>query len=76
MKELFQAVHRNDVQDFFKNIGLLERLTDGSLQCCSCADVITADNFRAVTKYNGKLLFSCSKEICFIDFISCLEGRQ
>lgn len=64
MKETVQAVFGTEVRSFFESLNLLQAFESGQFTCHKCGDVITADNFRAVTRYRGGLLFSCVKNEC------------
>ena len=64
VKETVQALHPADIRTFFEGINLLQVLEARQITCSICGDVITTDNFRAVTKKNGKLRFACDKQAC------------
>lgn len=64
MREVFQAVHQDDVRALFEGLGLLEDLGKRKIRCHICGDPITIDTFRAVTRHNGKLMFACVKDAC------------
>ena len=64
MNETVQALHPSDVRSFFEEAGLLQDLESRRIACAICGDVITIDNFRAVTRQNGQLRFACCKQAC------------
>lgn len=63
-KELIHAVHPKDVLSFFATHNLLGELEAGKIRCAMCQDTISLENFRAVTRLRGKLLFACNKDSC------------
>lgn len=64
MKEIVQAVLGTEVRSFFQSLNLLQAFERGEFTCHKCGDVITAENFRAVTRHHGGLKFSCDKNDC------------
>jgi hypothetical protein len=68
-KELIRAIHYKDVYSFFASHDLLEELEAGKIRCARCADLISLKNFRAVTRLQGKLVFTCDKESCGLSLI-------
>lgn len=67
-KEVVKAVYHKDVTKFFESIGLTEELSQGKLFCSICGAIITTDNFRAVLRKSGELLFCCDQESCILKF--------
>lgn len=74
MKEVFRAIHSAELEDFFRRLGVFEKFNEGELRCHVCGVSIDTENFGAVTRKGGALLFLCSKETC----MSCLfsAGEQ
>ena len=72
-KEVIRAIYHKDVTNFFESIGLSEKLARGEIRCDFCAEAIASDNFRAVARKSGKLIFCCDKEPCVRKFSSCLK---
>ena len=72
MKETVQALLGTEVRSFFESLNLLQTFETGQLTCHNCQDVITAQNFRAVTRHHGGLLFSCDKNEC-VSLLAALE---
>ena len=66
MKESFQAVHAAEIEDFFASIGSLADFKKERLKCHVCGATITSDNFKLVTKRNGRLLFLCAEKSCIV----------
>ena len=67
MKESIQAVHADDIEDFFASIGLFQELKEGRLKCHACGATITPDNFTLMTRRNGRLLFLCAAKLCLVE---------
>lgn len=72
MKEVFQAVLGSEVRSFFESLNLLQAFEIGQFTCHRCGDVMTAENFRAVTRHHGGLKFSCDKNEC-LSSLAALE---
>ncbi len=72
MKEIVQAVLGTEVLSFFESLNLLQAFERGEFACHKCGDVITAENFRAVTRHHGGLKFSCDKNEC-LSSLAALE---
>ena len=70
MKETIGAIHSAEVEDLFRSLGLSDALSEGRLHCNECGDPISKVNFRAVTRKEGNLLFSCNRENCYSAFVS------
>ncbi len=66
MKEQFRALHPADVLAFFQGLGLSEEVNAGRVRCTNCGDAISAENFRAATRHQGRLLFVCNKPGCLV----------
>lgn len=64
MKETIKVVHAEELDEFFTRIGCGNAFRAGQLKCSSCKQTITAENFRAVTRSAGRLVFFCSDEKC------------
>jgi len=67
-KEVIRTIYHKRVANFFESIGLFEELEKGKIHCFVCGEIITLDNFRAVIRRSGKLLFCCDKESCIHEF--------
>lgn len=75
MKEVFQAVHSSEVDEFLARLGLIENFKAGKIKCHACGDVITIDNFKALTRKGNHLVFACTKEQCLLSLASLEEGK-
>ena len=72
MKEIVQAVLGTELRSFFESLNLLQAFERGEFACHRCGDIITAQNFRAVTRHRGGLMFSCDKSEC-LSSLAALE---
>ena len=66
------AIHPEDVEAFFKDIGLLQEIKNQNILCCGCQEPITFQNLFAGIKQNNQYFFCCDKSDC----ITHLKGRQ
>lgn len=73
-KKVIRAIYHKDITAFFETMALSEKLARGELRCSICGEVITLDNFRAVTRKSENLLFCCDKESCIWSFSSHSRG--
>jgi len=74
--EVIRTIYHKDVANFFKSLGLFDKLKNGEILCSLCGDKLTVENFRAVTRKSRKLLFCCDKESCIQKFTSCLGSSK
>jgi len=65
MKEIIKAIHSSEIEDLIKKIGLLERFKAEEIRCNICGDTIKLNNFKAITRRDGQIVFLCNKEKCF-----------
>ncbi len=75
-KEVIRTIYHKDVANFFESMGLSEKLAKGGIRCNICGEIITLDNFRAVTRKSEDLLLCCDKESCIHEFVSHLRGDK
>jgi len=76
MSEKIKAVYASEVQTFFTRLGLLAKLSNGELQCCSCGTAITLVNFGSVYKKEGRLIFTCNCLICIGTSKRCENSEE
>jgi len=74
--EIIRVIYYKDVAEFFKSLGLFDKLKSGDILCYICGEKITIENFRAVTRKSGKLLFCCNKDACIKEFTSSIRGGK
>lgn len=67
-KTVIKTIYHREVADFFESTGLIKKLVEKKIRCSVCGDVITLENFRAVTRKKDDLLFCCNKDSCIRDF--------
>ena len=75
-EEVIRTIYYRDVANFFESIGLSEELVRGEIRCSICGEIITLNNFRAVTRKSGELLFCCDRESCVHEFVSHLRSGR
>ncbi|MCD6097592.1 hypothetical protein J7K18_01745 [bacterium] len=63
MKTL-KAIYDEELEEFLEKIGLLEDIRSGMVKCEGCGEIITLDNFGAVSRRNGKLVVFCNSPKC------------
>lgn len=75
-KKVIRTIYHKEVADFFESLGLSEKLARGEIRCAICGDIITLENFRAVTRKSNRLLFCCDKELCIHKFAPYLKKSK
>ena len=75
-KEVVRVIYHENVAQFFESLGLSEKLARGEIRCAVCDQVVTLQNFRAVTKKSGILLFCCDNEACIGGLAASEEGDR
>jgi len=63
-KKEVEAIHRHDLEELLKNLGLLEEFTSDNIKCQFCQDTVKENNFGAIFPSGENILFSCSKLEC------------
>ena len=71
MKEVIKIVHHKEAGDFLKFIIRLEKIEEAT--CYICGAKVTLENFKALTRKSGKILFCCDKLECYRFFIETLR---
>lgn len=74
MKEAIRTIHDAEVIDFFRSVGVLNKLERGELRCAVCAEPLTIQTFQAAARLQGKLTFCCNRPSCYASFI--LQTRR
>jgi len=69
MKEPIRAVHEAEVPEFFRSIGMLEQFETGKVFCDVCREKVTAVSFMAAARVRGRLIFSCDRPACYLEFV-------
>ena len=63
-KKSIEAVHKHDLYQLLKNLGLFDEFKKGNIKCQFCQDQINEKNFGAIFPLTEKIYFSCSKLEC------------
>ena len=62
IKEILYVIHENDLVDFLKKEGLLDRLRDA--KCVICNGDIDLDNLGGIYFEKGEIKFVCDSLTC------------
>jgi len=71
IKEIIKIVHHKEVGDFLESIIKLEKIEEAT--CNICGTKVTPENFKALVRKSGKILFCCNKPGCYKLFIETLR---
>jgi hypothetical protein len=74
-KQIIEAIHEDNIEDFLQKIGLLESLKNGELHCASCDCTITKENIQCFFSYEGKIGFCCENFVCYEKLIEKTKGE-
>ncbi len=66
MKLHYKAIHREELGQFLKDIGLLKELENGTLRCASCTKTLSPANIGTITKNQGNLVLLCDSSECVL----------
>ena len=71
-KEIIKVVHHKEVKDLLESIIRLEKF-EMEITCYICGAKITAENFKALARKSGKILFCCNDPKCYKLLIETLR---
>jgi hypothetical protein len=71
-KKELHAVHDDDVVEYLRHLGLLQKITDGKFKCSRCGGLIDLDNFGGLYSENKEIKIVCEKLEC----MTRLLGRK
>ncbi len=74
-REKVQAVHDNQLKEFFSNLGLLQKLKTGDLKCKFCKEPLTNENIYSIFPQGGDIKITCDKPRCIAELTSFLNER-
>jgi hypothetical protein len=66
-----EAVFDSDLESILKDLGMLDKLNNGSLRCYYCKEVISLSNLQYIFPKKGQIVVSCNKPDCVLR----LEGE-
>jgi len=69
MKEVFKAIHCNEIETIFTRLGLSDKFLNHQLLCSNCGSVITKNTFGALTRKSGKIILCCNSADCYTNFL-------
>lgn len=65
MKRKIYAVHDRDLEDFLKDLNLLEEVQRGELKCPVCSCTITFNNIGFISMHGEEVQICCDDLNCF-----------
>jgi len=75
-KHKIHAIHESDLDEFLKNIGLLDALENGKLTCDICGCKISRENFGCVYPTESEIKICCSKLECYEKALTKVKGAK
>jgi len=73
MKEVIKIVYHKEVGNFLESLIRHEKL--GEATCYICGTKVTLENFMALTRKSGRILFCCNKIECYRSFNDILRNE-
>lgn len=64
-QEQIHAIHVRDLETTLNELGLLERIQDGTLRCCFCDSRIDLEEIQCFFMDEGQIRICCSNAECF-----------
>jgi len=64
-RERIHAVHQQDLSSVLEELGILDRLTAGSLRCAACGSGLTLDNLQCLYMEGGDIKACCIAIECY-----------
>ena len=59
MKYLLKALHRQELEGFLRESGLIDQIKSKKTQCNICGTTIDITNLGAIARDEGKVIFFC-----------------
>ena len=69
-KRIIHAVHERDLDDFLKNLGLLDSLVKKELKCSICGTVVSRENLRFIYPVGDSIGLCCDKPDCYDQIVA------
>lgn len=73
--EVIKAIHDDQLENFLRNIGLLDDVISGKCKCKFCGETVTLENIYTVFPESGQVKFSCSKVKCMVNLSKYLSEK-
>ena len=70
-----RAVHDADLEGVLRNLGLLESLRQGQLQCGVCGNRVTLETLRCIYPEGTKIKVCCDRPECFEKAFEKVEAK-
>jgi len=70
MSDKIGMIHKEEIKETLYKMGILSTIENGEAICYCCNKTITLQNFKAITKFEGKLYFACENDLCVLTLCS------
>ena len=64
-REKIHAVYKRDLESILKDLGLLDKISAGSLFCTICGNPITLDTLQCLFLEENQIKFCCKNIECY-----------
>ena len=75
-EERVHAIHVRDLKRTLSELGLLEKIQDGTLRCCSCGSRIDPEDIQCLFMDEGQVRACCSNVECLERVLIDREVRE
>jgi hypothetical protein len=59
-----KAVYESDLQNVLTQLGILNAIIAGEIQCVVCGETVDLDNLGTICVSGGEVSVSCDKDLC------------
>jgi hypothetical protein len=75
-QEQVHAIHLRDLERTLSELGLLERIQDGTLRCCFCDSRIDLEGIQCLFMDEGQIRVCCSSAECLERLLISREVQE
>lgn len=77
IQEQVHAIHIRDLEKNLRDLGLLEKINDGTIGCFNCGEKLEIQNIQCLFMEKDQIKVCCSKVDCFENvLLSKQEGEN
>lgn len=74
MKRKIYAVHDRDLEDFLKDLNLLDKVVQGEIKCTECGCTITLEKIGFISMLKGENKLCCDDLNCCYQLMCKIRG--
>lgn len=66
MREVFRAVHREELARYLQHIGILEAMEVGEIHCTNCGQLVDLENLGMILREHDHYSVFCTSDRCML----------